>query len=339
MKLEKQLRKMGIEEKELLTNEQKESVAIKVTDLLVNSFPILHNTSKDILNKLLQAKMRYAVIDKKISNVNYIYNNNTIYFSQDMNLDVISDTVIHEVIHYLQDYRKKNGKLNKIGLCNFNELSVKGLGLNEASVQYISSKAIKRNPTLIKKYTILIKTISPYYYPVITNLIEQIVFLIGEDNLVKSIIENDNKFEDDFINTFEENAQLIVGKFDDIIEINNEINNKNNLKKQEELANLFIYTQDLIMKTYFKKQYKLINSEEDIIKISEKINKYMDIAGKVEIDGFTYNNSERFKTYLLNKLDKKMLEIHSASSKTALAIVYTNRLNKIIKKIKSYFGI
>ena len=335
MKIEKKLKKLGIEEKQELTNEEKESVSQKVTDLLVESFRILEQDKNEIQNKLKQAPMFYANIKKNISDVNYIYENGKIYFSENINLENITDTIIHEIIHYIQDYRKK-GKLKRIGLCNFNELSIKGLGMNEASVQYISSKAIKRQQSLVKKYNLVLKTISPSYYPIMTNLIEQIVILLGENELVKAVIKNEQNFSDLFFNTFEGNAQSITNNFDNIIQLNNEIKND---KKQEEIVSLYIETQDIIMKTYFEKMIKLIDTVEDVENLSEKLNKYIQITGKVEINGYMHNNCEIFKSYMTNKLDKKMISLYKEKSKTALAIVYTNRLSKIIQKIKSYFRV
>lgn len=64
MKIEKKLKKLGIEEKQELTKEEKESVAQKVTDLLVESFKILEQDKNEIQNKLNQAPMFYAKIQK-----------------------------------------------------------------------------------------------------------------------------------------------------------------------------------------------------------------------------------------------------------------------------------
>ena len=61
--------------------------------------------------------------------------------------------------------------------------------------------------------------------------------------------------------------------------------------------------------------------------------------GKVEINGYMHNNCEIFKSYMTNKLDKKMISLYKEKSKTALTIAYTGRLNKIIQKIKSYFRV
>ena len=48
--------------------------------------------------------------DKNIANVNYIYENNAIYFAERIDLNNISDKVVHECIHYVQDVRNEKGK-------------------------------------------------------------------------------------------------------------------------------------------------------------------------------------------------------------------------------------
>ena len=70
----------------------------------------------NILIKLLNCNMYVAKVTKPISRVNYIYEDNSIYFDEELNLNKLSDQMIHECIHYLQDYRNMRGNLDKIGL-------------------------------------------------------------------------------------------------------------------------------------------------------------------------------------------------------------------------------
>lgn len=339
MNIEKKLKKIGIEKTIEFTKEQKETVAKKVTDVLINSFPVLQEEYNNILIKLYNCNMWYAKVNSNLSKINYIYQNNSIYFDEGISVNSITDITIHEFIHYLQDFRTTKGKLKRMGLCNLNELSIKGLGINEAAVQYIASKAVKKTKTQINKCNITLKTISPNYYPIMTNLIEQIIFLIGENTVIKGVIENNDEFNDAFFNTFEENSQKIINNFDEIIELNNNIflNKKNNY--QELLASTYIETQDLIMKTYFEKQYELIENAEEIENISRKFDEYIELTGKIQIDGYYYNNCEIYRSKIKSKLDKKMIEIYASRSKTALTVIYSSRLSRIIQKIKSYFKV
>lgn len=362
LKIEKKLKKIGIKETKEFTKEEKRIVACNVTNSLIVAFSILKNDEQQILDKIQNANMFWAQTEKNLPKVNYFYENHKIYFNESIDINKTNDAMIHEIIHFLQDVRKKNGKLDKIGLCNFNELSLHGLGINEGAVQYISSKAVNKNIQTINKNEIILRTISPEYYPILTNLMEQIVFLIGENELVKAIILNDDEFEELFFNTFEENAQTIINQFDEIINYNVKNNfikrgytekssnekkvtrnyfKKNNTSKNkiEELKGMYIETQDLIMRTYFEKQYKLIETEEDVQKLSAKLDKYIEFTGKVKVNDYYYNNSENYKSNFMNKLDLKLIKLHEQRNKMALTVVYGSRINKLINKIKALFKI
>ena len=210
MKIEKKLKKLGIKEIRNFTMEEKQIVAYNVTDSLIMAFPILQDKRQEIIKKIQSANMSFAKIEYNLPKINYLYNNQKIYFDEKVNINIVTASMIHEIIHFMQDIRKKKNKLDRIGLCNFNELSLHGLGINEGAVQYISAKALSNSVQRINKNEIILKTISPDYYPILTNLIEQIVILIGEDDLVKSIILNEEEFVDLFFNTYEENSKIII---------------------------------------------------------------------------------------------------------------------------------
>lgn len=347
MKIEKKLKKLGIKETKEFTQEEKNLVANNVTVSLTMAFPILKSEQANILNKIQNANMFYAKTSENLPKINYIYENHKIYFDESVEIQNITDAMLHEIIHFMQDVRKKNGKLDRMGLCNFNELSLHGLGINEGAVQYVSAKALNSGVQTVKTFEIVLRTISPNYYPVLTNLIEQIVFLIGEDELVKAIILNDEEFENTFFNTFEENAQDIIKLFDEIINYNVKNNKEIEIKKAKEqvedksktdqLKNLYIQAQDLIMRTFFEKQYKLLQTEEDVQNLSTKLENYIKLTGKIEINGQYYSNCDSFKSKFMNKLDKQLIKIHEQKSKMALAVVYGGRINKLLNKIKALF--
>ena len=332
MNIEKKLKRLGIKETKEFTQEEKNIVANNVTVSLIMAFPILKIEQENILNKIQNANMYYAKIDENLPKINYIYENHKIYFDEDIDINKLTDSMVHEIIHYIQDIRKKKDKLDKIGLCNFNELSFHGLGINEGAVQYISAKTINSNYQTINKEGILLRTISPNYYPILTNLIEQIIFLLGEDELVKAVILNDNNFENTFFNTFEENAQRIINLFDEIINYN-----VKNEDKLEEIKSMYIEAQDLIMRTYFDKNLKNITTEEEVDLFSKKIENYLELTGKIEINGNYYNNCDNYKSTFMNKLDKKLIKIHEKTSKMALTVVYGGRLSRLFNKIKALF--
>ena len=164
--------------------------------------------------------------------------------------------------------------------------------------------------------------------------------LIDEDDLVKAIILNDKDFEVTFFNTFEENAQDIINLFDEIINYNVKNNKeikKSDKNKEDQLKNLYIQVQDLIMRTYFEKKYKLLQTEEDVQNLSTKLENYIKLTGKIEVNGQYYSNCDKFKSNFMNKLDKKLIKIYEQQSKMALAVVYGGRINRLLNKIKELF--
>ena len=108
-------------------------------------------------------------------------------------------------------------------MCNFAEFKIYWLGLNEAVTQYIASKAIGEKPHRKNNDNISIYTISDKYYPYLTSLVIQLLFLVGEKNFVNSAIYGADTFENDLYNTFEENTNKILNYFDDILDENNKI--------------------------------------------------------------------------------------------------------------------
>ena len=153
------------------------------------------------------------------------------------------------------------------------------------------------------------------------------------------------EFENTFFNTFEENAQDIIKLFDEIINYNVKNNKEIEIKKAKEqvedksktdqLKNLYIQAQDLIMRTFFEKQYKLLQTEEDVQNLSTKLENYIKLTGKIEINGQYYSNCDSFKSKFMNKLDKQLIKIHEQKSKMALAVVYGGRINRLLNKIKA----
>lgn len=344
MNVEKKLSKLGIDVVREFTPREVRYVAEEVIESLVNTFPVLEEIYNELLIRLLNCKMYFANIknDSNISNVNYVYENNSIYFSNNINFNKIDDVIIHECIHYLQDNRTDNGKLKKIGLCDFEELFTYGMGINEAAVQYIASKTVGNYLQTTNKNGIILKTISPNYYPFLTNLISQIIYLLGEDITVKGTINCDEKFEDVFLNTFEEKANTIIKKFDQIIDIRNKRNGEVVAENREmlnnEIVNIYLETQDIIMKTYFDKICTRLNTIEEVDFYIEKFLNYKQLLGIEEEKRFNLNDEyEQYKEGLLKKFDKKIMEISKERSKNTLSVIYNNRLYRFFKKIISYF--
>ena len=55
-------------------------------------------------------------------------------------VDDLEEFAVHECIHYLQEVKDKRNYLIRMGLCDYTEFKIYGLGLNEAAVQLMASK-------------------------------------------------------------------------------------------------------------------------------------------------------------------------------------------------------
>ena len=343
MNLQKKLQNLGIEQIEKLSNEYVRAIAFNVTEALTSAFPVIYNDYNNIFAQLINCNMYTARITKQISSVNYIYENNSIYFDRALDLTTVNEQMIHECIHYIQDSRNKHGKLDTIGLCNFGRFSVFGLGINEAAVQYISAKTVENNTTMLERYGVRVKTISPNYYPLLTNLIEQIVYLIGEDVLVKGILNDGRKLEDELLNTFESNTKRIINQFDIIIDINNKLSTENNPEKikiyQEEISAMYIDTQNKIFSTFFEKILPKLTTYQEVDYYMDKAVCYRGLMGISTQERFLFGSFYDIKLEeLISKYDRKKIKISRRRDSNTLAVISNNKIIKLIRKIVAYFS-
>lgn len=342
MNLQKKLANLGIEPIKRIDNETVRNMSYLVTDAITKAFPSVYDEYNNILVRLLNCDMYLARVTKPISKVNYIYEDNSIYFSEELDLSKLNEQIIHECIHYLQDYRNIKGKLEKIGLCSFEEFTVYGLGLNEAAVQYISAKCMQNAVTTMEKYGVRIRTISPNYYPFLTNLIEQIVYLMGEDILVKGTLNGNDEFEDYLFNTFEGNTKKIIRRFDEMIEINNSINLEKTTEQieilQAGLANLYIETQNMIFNTFFEKICPRLTTIQEVDLYTDKAIDYRNVMGIVMAERFSVDGFYETKLDEIRRnMTKRLYEISTYRSRNTLSIINGGRIMRFINKIVSYF--
>lgn len=342
MKTQKRLSKLGIESIRELDYKEINYIAHFATEQITTTFPVLQNQYNKILAKILNCKMYYSKITSNISKVNYIYWNNSIYIDENIKSLETNEQLIHEIIHYLQVLRKNNGKILKIGFCEFDDFKLNRLGLNEAIVQYMSSKIIKMEKDDIKIYGIKLKTISPNSYPLITNLIEQIVYLIGEDIIVKSALNidtNENEFENSLYCAFEERTDYIIKNFDKLLEIKNKLfadKQKGNIKVEFEnkIANTYLNTQNAILSEYFKQIIPKIKTQEEIDFYHNKYIEYKEYIGILE-NNEKIDFYEEYKTIIQSKFDKQLIKINKEKQKNAL-VKYNNKLIEFFKRTISY---
>lgn len=286
-----------------------------------------------IVDIIQHTQMYTAKIPNNLSPVNYSYLDGILYISEKLELDINNEFVLHEVIHRLQEYRNKKNKLLQLGLCDILETSIKGLALNEAAVQYIVKKVLNGENEIVEVYGMKIPTISKNYYPILTNLIEQMIFAVGENILVDSTLNSNNEFKYSAIDSMGESTYYeIQNNFDKIMDVKNQIlknENQTNVKENIDLIKrIYIETQHKILTSYFNKELKAVKDIDQLKVFGDKLLKYRNLIGSDEGQALY----DEYYKEMLNKIQEKEFSFQNR----ALIVVKENKIINVFKRIKNY---
>ena len=286
-----------------------------------------------IVDIIQHTQMYTAKIPNNLSPVNYSYLDGILYISEKLELDINNEFVLHEVIHRLQEYRNKKNKLLQLGLCDILETSIKGLALNEAAVQYIVKKVLNGENEIVEVYGMKIPTISKNYYPILTNLIEQMIFAVGENILVDSTLNSNNEFKYSAIDLMGESTYYeIQNNFDKIMDVKNQIlknENQTNVKENIDLIKrIYIETQHKILTSYFNKELKAVKDIDQLKVFGDKLLKYRNLIGSDEGQALY----DEYYKEMLNKIQEKEFSFQNR----ALIVVKENKIINVFKRIKNY---
>lgn len=263
-----------------------------------------------------------------------------------MGLADLKKFAVHEIIHHMQEEKNSNGTLKRMGLCEYTVSRNKGLGLNEAAVQIISSYIYNSPIDFVKYYGIELSTISPDFYPLVCNLMSQICYLVGEDLLYDSTFYSNDKFKDKLINLIgnknftkietnfdilldtEEKLAIISNKLLDINCSKNKIKkySKKVLKYKSKIKNIFFQTQNLIFTSYFDNQYTHLTSISDIEIYKNNLLVYKKLIGISD----DYTSFDDYLSCTLYKLDIKLNQITLG---TSLIEHKPNKLSSLFQKL------
>ena len=229
MSIESDLKKDGIEVVEKLDTLKINSIARNISIKLCETFPNYGLDSNYLFIKLSRLDMYKAKMPEGMAEANYFYKNSSIYFNEHIQDDDLEEFAIHECIHYLQEVKDKKNYLIRMGLCDYTEFKIYGLGLNEASVQLMASKVNGIPKEYVKYFGISFETTSPSYYPLECCLANQLAYLVGEDILFESTLNSNDNFKEKFASlTSPKTFMAIQNAFDDILNAEEEIIKLNN---------------------------------------------------------------------------------------------------------------
>lgn len=350
MSVESDLRKDGIEVISKLDTLRINSIARNVSIKLCETFPNFNLNQNELFIKLSRLGMYRAKMPEGMAEANYFYKNTSIYFNEHIPDEDLEEFAIHECIHYLQEVKDKRNYLIRMGLCDYTEFKIYGLGLNEAAVQLMASKINGIPKEYVKYFGISFETNSPSYYPLECCLANQMAYIVGEDILFESTLNSNDNFKIKFSSlTSPKNFMAIQNAFDEIInneeeiiKLNNRIANIDDRNKKvdgmlqkidelkREISLTFMRTQNLIISSYFDKAFDLITNLEEVEKYRRKLYSFKDYLGCME--GYTF-----FNDYYVNKmmqLEDKYNSIENGEIETAIRVI-TKKENIFISIFKA----
>ena len=350
MSIKSDLKKDGIEVTQKLDTLKINSIAKNIASKLCETFPSYGLNENDLFIKLSRLDMYKAKMPEGMAEANYYYKNTSIYFNEHIPEEDMEEFAIHECIHYLQEVKDKRNYLLKMGLCDYTEFKIYGLGLNEAAVQLMSSKVIGIPKDYVKYFGISFETTSPSYYPLECCLVNQLAYITGEDVLFKSTLNSDNNFKVKFSElTSQKDFMAIQNAIDDIlfaeediIKLNNKIATTDDRNKKvddmvkkiddlkEKIKLTFLRTQNLIISSYFDKAFLNINNLEELENYRKKLYNFKSYLGFAE--GYTFFND--YYVEKMSQLEHKYNILENGGIETAINI-RTNSQSKIISLFKA----
>lgn len=336
MSVESDLKKDGIVVIKKLDTLRVNTIAKNVATRLCETFPDFGLNQNDLFIKLSRLDMYIAKMSEGMAEANYFYKNTSIYFNERVAIEDLEEFAIHECIHYIQEIKDKRNNLIRMGLCNFDTLKITGMGLNEAAVQYLTSKVIGIQKEAVKYFGISFETISPSYYPLECNLIEQLTYFTGDEILFDSTFTSNDKFKNYFIQlTSSKTFTEIELCCDQILELEEEILRLNNkfysydercnkvdkiVAKQDTLkkkiTDTYLKAQDSLIKGYFDKAFKNISNLEELDNYRKKLDHYGNLIGRT--DDYTFFDD--YYTEKMSQLEHKSNVLENGGIETALTI-------------------
>jgi len=348
MSIESDLKKDGIQVIGTLDTLSVNTLAHNVAEKICKTFPEQNFIFHNLFIALSRIPMYIAKMPEGFAEANYFYKNSSIYFKAGVSTDELEKFAMHEFIHYLQEIKDKKGNLVKLGLCDFGDLKIQGMALNEGAVQIMSSKALGQEQEIVKYYGISLPTNSPTYYPILCNLVAQMAYVTGEEALFDSTFYGTNLFKERFSDLCGLNALLKIQDYlDKIMNIEEKIIKLNQKlvsdscegmkaqkvaskisKLKDKLQSLYFVTQDLIYSSYFNSQFSKITTTADIDSYRFKLYNYKNYIGITE----DYSN---FNDYYINKMMDLDDKYESIMNNTQVAVVNHSAIATFFRKLKS----
>lgn len=352
MSIKSELRREGIEVIAQLNTLKVNSIATNIAKKLVVSFPDQNFNFHELFAKISSLNMYIAKIPNGVA-AKYFYRNSSIYFSTSTDLVNLNEVAIHECIHAIQSEIDNKNRLVNLGLCNFKDPKLSGMGLNEAAVQLMTMKCTKSKFDTVKYFDLELPSNSPDYYTLECNLVRQMAYITGEYVLYNSTLYGNDNFKNKFTSlTSKEDFETIKNNINSIMYLEDELNRtlvkiqnsmivtrqteklmRTSNKLKATIKNLFLSTQNRIFTSFFDKLFYSTYTKKNIQSFRTALYRYRRLIG-------TTNDYSYFNDYYISKMVALEERQNNASCKQlSLIPIKDTLISKAIKKIRILIGL
>lgn len=323
MSLNSTLKKEGIEVVGPLNRMEINKIASKISEMLCSTFPEHNLNQKDLFVSISRLNMYYAKMPFDSAKAKYFYKNNSIYFSEDIDLDDLDTLAVHECIHFIQEQKNKRGKVVRLGLYKLSGNSC-GMGINEAAVQLMAAKATHCKPDTVRYYGMDLTTESPDYYPLETAIVRQLTYFTGTYPLFHSVLYGNDVFKNTLIaksnekayNFIEYNLDLLMHYQEElsvsVYELEHTSENNVSLNRIKSLngrinalksviLKITLEIQNTIIYYCFNEEFNYVKNAASLKSFQEHLYNFKDLA--INTDGYNYYN--QFYVHMMSRLDEK----------------------------------
>lgn len=296
--------------------EEKNNLLKEFVMNLINTFPTLDFKYSELMMKLYNCNFYRIKSKKNYDFATYFYKDKSIYFYNDISIEAGNENIVHECIYFLQDKRDRKNKLNRIGLCEFGSLKIRGLGLNESAIQYIENKMFSKEEN--KSYMQI--------------LLKQIIYLTGENDLVNSTLKSNDDFKEKVMTKFNDETIFysIENAFDKLFELEQRLNRTKNIKTKEkikiELKDVFVKIQQKMYTRYFEYLISSVGTEKDVKLCLDILEEYQK---NILNDGVFFE----FKENKINELDKILYDINRRKEREGIIKWKESKILSVLTKV------
>lgn len=287
-------------------------IANEVARRIVNVFKKTEEEYIKILEKLEKAKI--VIVKFANEEITHYYNNNILYFSSKMYINSLNPNLILEYLHYLS---------NEINLTPF----------KEALNLYITKLLMQDLKERMEIHDLFIVSLIEGNYALLVNLIMQINFLIGLKECGNSAIFGNDEYWDKLEEVFGGFTENLIKKFNMLYEYQIDYyTNEDMYEVDKKIKALYFELQNEIMDYCFNYLLKNINNLDKIKEAKDKLEELQTLRGVIEEDKDFVERKDK----ILEKLNRKEVDLSKSTKKNAIAIRYSNKILEFFRKIFSF---